>query len=129
MRTALAFFVSRHRTGVFLSSPMVRVTPCAGVAHLQKFARHVRTHEVVASKIILKQLVNLVCRRLSTLGIFETPKRQNLAFVRLDEQHTLLAFSDLIPLGAFPKVDVRKVERVIEGHVSRIRFGGGHEGG
>jgi hypothetical protein len=89
---------------------MVRIPPRPRPTHLQELAGHVRADEVFLFNVRAKHLINCRRRLLRHSHRLESPMGQDLAFVRLDEQHSLLAAANAIQLRPLMEVDFCKVE-------------------
>jgi hypothetical protein len=89
---------------------MVRIPPRPRPTHLQELAGHVRADEVFLFHVGAKHLANFRRRLLRRCHGLESPVGQDLAFVRFDEEHPLLAAADAIQLRPLMEVDFCKVE-------------------
>src|SRR5699024_5143184 len=98
----------------------VRVAPRPGEPHLQELAGHVSAHEVVVRQVCLEQVGDLLTGRAGLLGSGEAPVRKDLGLVRLDLEHALFSSADPVELRMRTQIEVRVVERVIEGLHRRI---------
>jgi hypothetical protein len=93
---------------------MIGVPSRSRVTHLQKFASHVHSDEVVFGSIVEKHLIDSPGGVASHMRRFESPVRQYLTFVGFYQEYSLLAFTDAVEFRSLSEVNRREIQRVIE---------------
>jgi hypothetical protein len=93
---------------------MIRVAPCAGESHLQKLAGHVHAHEVALRLVASKERGDGRRGFARLLHGPESPVRQDLVFVRLHQQHALLAATNPVQIRPPPEIQILIIQRVVE---------------
>jgi hypothetical protein len=90
---------------VLPAGSVIRVAAGAREPHLQELSRHIHADIVACAPIRDERFPECDGRRPRDLRRLEAPERQELALVRLGDEHTLLAATDAVALGLFPEVD------------------------
>ena len=89
---------------------MIGVPSCPRVTHLQKFASHVHSHEVVFGSIIEKDMIVSPGRAASYMSRFEFPVRQYLTFVRFHQEYSLLSLTNAVEFRLLSEIDSREIK-------------------